>query len=87
MRKQQQTVTRRKRRRSSSRYRCEQPLALEERYRTILRFGPYRGQLLCRSPMEYLKSLVDAPGIDPKLKRMAAELIELPRDPLRQPES
>ena len=85
MRKQQKTVKRRKRRRSPSR--CEQPLALEERFRTIIRFGPYRGLLLCRAPVEYLRSLADNPGVDPKLKRMAAELIELRRDLRRQPET
>jgi hypothetical protein len=86
MRKQQQSVKPRKQRRSPVRYRLEQPLKLEEQYRAIVRSGLYSGQLLCRTPNDYLRSLLVAPGTDAKTMRMCAELLEVRCVQRRQPE-
>jgi uncharacterized protein (DUF3820 family) len=56
--------------------RREAPLELSEVFREVMPFGAYRGQLVCRTPSNYLMWLASAPAIEPRLRRIASALLE-----------
>ena len=76
MRLQQGIVKPRRRRyRSWRSRRGEKLLELDERFRTVIDFGPYRGQLLCRAPNDFLAWVAIADAVDVKRRRVARALL------------